>query len=72
MYWTLNVFHFSPRLLFEKSVARISIVICKGDYRRGLDLWLTLLTSYTLTTHDYTLQVTDAQRLVSSVYYNLH
>jgi hypothetical protein len=42
-----------------------------SDYRWGLDWWLDLLTTYTLTTHDYTLQITDAPGLVSSVYYSL-
>jgi hypothetical protein len=42
------------------------------DYRRGLDWWLDLLTTYALTTHDYTLQITDTHCLVSSVYYRLH
>jgi hypothetical protein len=48
------------------------IVICKGDYRRGLDWCLDLLTTYTLRTRDYTLQITDTQRIVSSAYYILH
>jgi hypothetical protein len=43
-----------------------------GDYRRGFDWWLDLLTTYTLTTRDYTLQITDTNRSVSSVYYILH
>jgi hypothetical protein len=43
-----------------------------GDYRRGVDWWLDLLTIYSLMTSDYTLQITDTQRLVSSVYYSLH
>jgi hypothetical protein len=33
----------------------------KGDYRRDLDLWPGLLKVYTLTTHEYTLQITDTQ-----------
>jgi hypothetical protein len=42
------------------------------DYRRGLDWWIDLMTTYTLMTRDYTLQITDVHRLVSSVYYSLH
>jgi hypothetical protein len=38
-----------------------------SDYRRGLDLWLDLLTAYTLTTRGFTLQIIDTHRLVSSV-----
>jgi hypothetical protein len=34
-------------------------VMCMSDYRRGLEWWLDLLTTYTLTTRDYTLQITD-------------
>jgi hypothetical protein len=37
----------------------MDIVSCKSDYRRGLDWWLDLLTTYTLTTHNYILQITD-------------
>jgi hypothetical protein len=40
-------------------------------YRRGLEWWIDLMTNYTLTTRDYTLQITDTHRLVSSVYYSL-
>jgi hypothetical protein len=36
-----------------------------------LDCILELLTSYTLTTSDYALQITDTHRLVFSVYYSL-
>jgi hypothetical protein len=43
-----------------------------SGYSRGLDLWLDLLTTYIITTHDYTLQITDTYRLVSSVYNSLH
>jgi hypothetical protein len=46
-------------------------VKCMSDYRRGLDSWLDLLITYTITTHDYNLQITDTH-LVSSVYYSLH
>jgi hypothetical protein len=49
-----------------------NIVTCMSDYRRGLDWWLDLLTTYTLTTHDYALHTTDPHRLVSSVYSSLH
>jgi hypothetical protein len=37
------------------------------DDRRGLDWWMDLLTTYTLTTRNYTLQITDTHRLVFSV-----
>jgi hypothetical protein len=37
------------------------------DYRRGFDWWLDLLTAYTLTTRDYTLQITDTQTSVLSL-----
>jgi hypothetical protein len=43
-----------------------------SDYRRGLDWWLDLLTTYTLTTREYTLKITDTHRLVSSAYYSVH
>jgi hypothetical protein len=36
------------------------------DYRRGLYWWPYLLTTYTLTTHDYNLQITDSHGLVTS------
>jgi hypothetical protein len=49
-----------------------NMVTCMSDYRRGLDWWLDLLTTYALTTRDYTLQITDTHRLASSVYYSLH
>lgn len=38
---------------------RYDIVTCLSKYRQGLDWWLGLLTIYTLTTRDYTLQITD-------------
>jgi hypothetical protein len=38
-----------------------------GYYRQDSDWLLDLLTAYTLTTHDYTLQIIDIHRLVSSV-----
>jgi hypothetical protein len=37
-------------------------VTYRGGGRRGLDWWLGLLTTYTLTTRDYTLHITDTQR----------
>jgi hypothetical protein len=37
--------------------SRDIIVTC--DYRRGSDWWVDLVTTYALTTHDYTLQITD-------------
>jgi hypothetical protein len=40
----------------------IPAVTCKSDYRRVLDWWFDLLTTYTLTTRDYTLQITDTHR----------
>jgi hypothetical protein len=43
-----------------------------SDYRRGLDWCFDLLTAYALTNREYTLQITDKHRLVSSVYYKLH
>jgi hypothetical protein len=45
-----------------------------SEYRPGLDWGLDLLTAYTLTTRDYTLQITDTytHTQVSSVYYSLH
>jgi hypothetical protein len=48
------------------------VVTCTSDYRRGLDCWLDLLTSYTPTTRDYTLQFTVTHILVFSVCYTLH
>jgi hypothetical protein len=48
------------------------IVTILSDYRRGLDWRFDLLTTYTLTTRDYSLQLTVTHRLVSSVYYGLH
>jgi hypothetical protein len=39
------------------------IVTCMCDYRRGLDSWLDLLTTYTLTAHDYNLQINDNTRI---------
>jgi hypothetical protein len=47
----------------------IIIVTYMSVYRRSLDMWRDLLTTYTLTTHDYTLQITDTHRLAYSVYY---
>jgi hypothetical protein len=41
----------------------LNIVTCMSDYRRGLDWRLDLLNTYTLTTHDYTLQVIDTQQV---------
>jgi hypothetical protein len=35
------------------------IVTWMSNYRRGLDWWLHLLTTYTLTTRNYTLHITD-------------
>jgi hypothetical protein len=43
-----------------------------SDDRRVLDWWLDLLNAYTLTARDYTSQITDTHRLVSSVYYSRH
>jgi hypothetical protein len=37
----------------------ICIVTCMSDYRWSLNRWLDLLTIYTLTTRDCTLQITD-------------
>jgi hypothetical protein len=48
------------------------MVMRMSDYRRGLDWWLDLLTTYTLTARNNTLQITDTHRVLSSVYYNLH
>jgi hypothetical protein len=42
------------------------------DYRQNLDWIIDLITTYTLTTRDYTLPITDTHRLESSVYYSLH
>jgi hypothetical protein len=39
-------------------------VTCMSDYRRGLDWWIDLLTTYTFTTRDYTLQITDTHKPV--------
>jgi hypothetical protein len=47
----------------------IIIITCMSVYRRSLDWWLDLLTTYTLTTHYYTLQITDTHRLVYSACY---
>jgi hypothetical protein len=46
------------------------VYVC--DYRWGLDWWLNLLTTYTLTIRDYTLQITDTHRLVAAIYHGLH
>jgi hypothetical protein len=50
----------------------LRIVTCMSGYRRDLDWSLDLLTTYTLTTRDYFLQITDAHRPVSLVYYSIH
>jgi hypothetical protein len=50
----------------------MNIVTYMSDYRRGLEWWLDLLHTYTLTTHDYTLHIIDTHRLVSSICYILH
>jgi hypothetical protein len=42
------------------------------DYTWGIDWWLHLLTTHTLTNRDYTLQITDPNKLMSSAYYSLH
>jgi hypothetical protein len=42
-------------------------VICMSGCRQGLEWWLDLLTTYTLMTHDYTLQTTDTQIIVLSL-----
>jgi hypothetical protein len=48
------------------------IVTIMSDYRRGLGCWMDLLTTYTFATLDYTLQITDTYKLMSSIYYSLH
>lgn len=55
-------------LLFISYEQHYNIVLCKCNYRWDFDLWLGLLTTYTLTICDDTLQITDTQRLVSSFY----
>jgi hypothetical protein len=57
MYWELD----------EDDFMINTVMILWNDYRRGLDWWLDLLTNYTLTTRDYTLQIADTHRLVFSV-----
>jgi hypothetical protein len=56
-------------LLFISKEQQYNIVTCKSDYRRSLDWWLDLLTTYTLMSCGYTLQITDTHRLLYSVYY---
>jgi hypothetical protein len=46
------------------SFAKQNIVMCRGDYRRGLDWWMDLLTPYT---HDWELQVITAPSLISTI-----
>jgi hypothetical protein len=55
-----------------KEQQNVCIVTCMSDYRRGLNWWLYLLTTYTLTTRDYNLQITDTHELVSLAYQSLH
>jgi hypothetical protein len=42
------------------------LLLREGVTADGVDWWLDLLT------RDYTSQITDTQRLVSSIYYSLH
>jgi hypothetical protein len=63
--WTLSWISWIQFIYFIK--IHVNTVKCMSDYRRGLDWCLDLLTTYTLTTRDYTLQITDTHRLVFSV-----
>jgi hypothetical protein len=46
---------------------KLCIFTCMSDYICDLDGWLDLLTTYTITTNDYSIQTTDPYRVVSSV-----